>query len=211
MPPKPLPARVVPQATPPATATATTPAAPAPAPPAPATPPAASPARKKKKKKGKGKGPALYDGDDEDDDDMPELEPVTLNGRPHAQHTGLSPELESVHLSTTASLSASVAAAARYSPTSVAEAELLATADHLARSMEVDPDGPNDEYWASFPDHLRNFVRHTYSQLSSPGNEHQKTQAMYAIAQQIHSGAGVNFTASATVKGTTRKIGRAHV
>lgn len=167
--------------------------------------------KKKKKKKGKGKGKGVgagpqYDGDDEEDEELPELEAVTMNGRGRSgSHTGLSPELESVHLSTTASLSASVAAAARLSPTAAAEAELLATADHLARSMEVDPEGMvNDEYWASFPDHLRNFVRHTYSQLSSPGNEAQKTQAMYAIAQQIHSGAGVNFTASATVKGTTR-------
>jgi hypothetical protein len=204
MPPKPLPARVIPQPPPLATIVRTTPAAtPAPSAPASVAPtPATSPvARKKKKKKGKGKGPALYDGEGEDDDDLPELEPVTMNGRSHAQHTGLSPELESVHLSTTASLSA----ATGLTPTAVAEAELLATADHLARSMEVVPDGMvNDEYWASFPDHLRNFVRHTYSQLSSPGNEHQKTQAMYAIAQQIHSGAGVNFTASTTVKGTTR-------
>ena len=165
--------------------------------------------KRKKKKRGKGKGITMaprYDGDEDEDEDLPELEPVTVNGRGRSgSHTGLSPELESVHLSTTASLSASVAAAARLSPQSAAEAELLATADHLARSMEVDPEGMvNEEYWASFPDHLRNFVRHTYSQLSSPGNEAQKTQAMYAIAQQIHSGAGVNFTASATVKGTTR-------
>lgn len=203
MAPKPLPSRAA-QA-PPAAA-----APPPPAPAAPASPAPAANGKKKKKKKGKGKGVAqgpLYDGDDDDDDDdLPELEPVSMNGRPAAEaHTGLSPELESVHLSTTASLSASVAAAARLSPTAAAEAELLATADHLARSMEGDPDGlVSDEYWASFPDHLRNFVRRTYSQLSSPGDEDEKTQAMYAIAQQIHSGAGVNFTASATFKGTTR-------
>ena len=207
MPSKPLPTRVLTQAPLPVPATA--PPTPAPAP-APASPAQAANGKKKKKKKGKGKGVALgpqYDGDDEEDEDMQELiEELPVNGRPRSgSRAGLSPELESVHLSTTASLSASVAAAARLSPTAVAEAELLATADHLARSMEVDPEGMvNDEYWASFPDHLRNFVRHTYSQLSSPGNEDEKTQAMYAIAQQIHSGAGVNFTASATVKGTTR-------
>lgn len=198
--PKPLPE--VDPPLPPATATA-------PSTPLPSSPAQASTgAKKRKKKKGKGKGVAtLYDGDDEDDEDLPELEPATIpNGRGRsASHTGLSPELESVHLSTTASLSASVAAAARFNPAAVAEAELLATADHLARSMEADPEGmSSDEYWASFPDHLRNFVRHTYSQLSSPGDEDEKTQAMYNIAQQIHSGAGVNFTAQATLKGLTR-------
>lgn len=170
--------------------------------------------KKKKKKKGKGKSVAVAEFDDEEDEDedgLPPLEP--MNGTAHAQtrsapRTGLSPELESVHLSTTASLSASVAAARRFNPTAMAEAELLATADHLARSMEVDPEGGvNDEYWASFPDHLRNFVRNTYSQLSSGGNEDEKTQAMYAIAQQIHSGVGVNLNATTTAttntKGTT--------
>ena len=173
----------------------------------PATPPAAAaPApttngKKKKKKKSKGKGvdrdaPAEYDGEEEDEDDegaVPPLEPMGMGGLlyEHARtvnRTGLSPELASVHVSTTASLSASLAA--HLKPTTAAEAELLATADHLARSMEGAEGGlVNDEYWASFPDHLRNFVRHTYSQLSSPGNVDEKTQAMYAIAQQMHNGA----------------------
>lgn len=175
--------------------------------------------KKKKKRKGKGKSTANnpYGGEDEyeddEDDDLPTLEPMNgagVNGRhTSVSRTGLSPELESVHLSTTASLSASVAAAARLNPAAVAEAELLATADHLARSMDVDPEGGgggggNEEYWASFPEHLRNFVRNTYSQLRSSGDEDQKTQAMYAIAQQIHAGAGVNLTANATVRGITR-------
>ncbi len=155
--------------------------------------------KKKKKKKSKGKGvdrdaAAEYDGEEEDEDDegaLPGLEPMGGVLYEHARtvnRTGLSPELASVHVSTTASLSASLAA--HLKPTTAAEAELLATADHLARSMEGAEGGlVNDEYWASFPDHLRNFVRHTYSQLSSPGNLDQKTQAMYAIAQQMHSGA----------------------
>ena len=49
--------------------------------------------RKKKKKKGKGKGIApapQYDGDDEEEDELPELEPVTVNGRGRSgSHTGL--------------------------------------------------------------------------------------------------------------------------
>jgi len=171
------------------------------APPAPVPPPSQSVnGKKKKKRKGKGKSTAVED--DDDDEGMPPLEP--MNGSYHTQarsasRTGLSPELESVHLSTTASLSASVAAARRLNPAAIAEAELLATADHLARSMEADPDGGvNDEYWASFPDHLRNFVRNTYSQLSSAGNEDEKTQAMYAIAQQIHSGVGIGLSTNTT-------------
>ena len=174
----------------------------------PATPPAPPPAapatngKKKKKKKGKGKGversePAEYDAEDDEEDDesglppLPALEPMGGMLYEHARavgRTGLSPELASVHVSTTASLSASLAA--HLKPTTAAEAELLATADHLARSMEgAEGELVNDEYWASFPDHLRNFVRHTYSRLSSPGNADPKTQAMYAIAQQMHSGA----------------------
>ncbi|TCD66258.1 hypothetical protein EIP91_001621, partial [Steccherinum ochraceum] len=174
---------------------------------APATPPAAN---GKKKKKGKGKVVAYAEfTEDEGDEDMPPLEPLNGTAQQHrrsASRTGLSPELESVHLSTTASLSAST----RFNPTAIAEAELLATADHLARSMDaVDPEGgggggANSEYWASFPEHLRNFVRHTYSQLSSPGNEDEKTQAMYAIAQQIHAGVGLNLNANSKGQTTTR-------
>ncbi|KAI1787402.1 hypothetical protein LXA43DRAFT_926238, partial [Ganoderma leucocontextum] len=163
----------------------------------PATPPAPPPAapttngKKKKKRKGKGKGvervapvPGTYDPDEfeeeEEEDDETALPPVASlppHSYPHlhahrtVNRTGLSPELASVHVSTTASLSASLAA--HLKPTTAAEAELLATADHLARSMEG-PEGGlvNDEYWASFPDHLRNF-----------------TQAMYALATK-NGGAG---------------------
>ncbi|THH33340.1 hypothetical protein EUX98_g820 [Antrodiella citrinella] len=180
--------------------------------PLPTPAPAAFPATngKKKKKKGKGKAVADYD-EDEDEEDMPPLEPLNGSAQHHRRsgsRTGLSPELESVHLSTTASLSAST----RLNHNAIAEAELLATADHLARSMDgSDPDGGggvgigvNSEYWASFPEHLRNFVRNTYSQLSSPGNEDEKTQAMYAIAQQIHAGVGLNLNAHSKGQTTTR-------
>ncbi len=185
---------------------------------APSSPHPVNGKKNKKKKKGKGKSVAVaadFD-EDEEEDDVPALEPNGTrgyegSGQTRNARTGLSPELESVHLSTTASLSASVAAARRSNPAAaMAEAELLATADHLARSMETDPEGGvNDEYWATFPEHLRNFVRNTYSQLSSGGNEDEKTQAMYAIAQQIHSGVGVNLNGTATAttltnaKGTT--------
>ena len=211
---RPPPARVTRPATPPA--------------PAPAAP-SANGKKNKKKKKGKGKGversapvSSSYEGeefeDEEYEDDetaLPPLEtkpPVHSHSHPHphphlhahrtvTQRTGLSPELASVHVSTTASLSASLAA--HLKPTTAAEAELLATADHLARSMEGAEGGlVNEEYWASFPDHLRNFVRHTYSQLSSAGNADSalKTQAMYAIAQQMSAnkdGGGGRYTPGA--------------
>ncbi|OBZ74306.1 Stress response protein nst1, partial [Grifola frondosa] len=162
--------------------------------------------KKKKKKKGKGRAVDIvntampYDEDeDEDDNGIPPLEPI--HGQPYepltaSGRTGLSPELASVHISTTATLSASLVAATRLNPSTVQEAQLLATAEHLARSMDatVGPDGKvKMDNWV--PGELHNFVRNPCSQLTStPGDEGQlrKTQAMYTIAQQIHSGTAVN-------------------
>ncbi|KZT21322.1 hypothetical protein NEOLEDRAFT_763368 [Neolentinus lepideus HHB14362 ss-1] len=126
--------------------------------------------KKKKKKKGKGRNGetdvvASHEEYDYDESPLPELEPAMGSPR-----TGLSPELESVHLSTTASLSAS-AAAARLNPADFAQAELVATANELYRRMDADPHGgipEDDEYWDSLPAHIRNFA-----------------QALYAIAQQM--------------------------
>jgi ribosomal protein S14 len=158
--------------------------------------------KKKKKKKGKAKGadpnlPANPSFPD-DDEDLPQLEAVTSPppnpGSPRSIHrTGLSPELESVHLSTTASLSASAAATARLNATAaaqVAQAELIATANDLYRRMDT-PD--EDDYWSSMPSHIKNFVKMTYNQSTNPNvnqNERAKAQSMFAIAQQmIDSGA----------------------
>lgn len=167
------------------------------------TPDAAVNGKKKKKKKGKARGadqslPANPSFGD-DDDDLPQLEPVTSPppnlGSPRSIHrTGLSPELESVHLSTTASLSASAAAAARLNATAAAQAELMATANDLYRRMDTDSMPDDDDYWASLPSHIKNFVKMTYSQSTNPNvnqNERTKAQSMFAIAQQmIESGAG---------------------
>jgi Salt tolerance down-regulator len=173
--------------------------------PVPRSPPseAAVNGKKKKKKKGKARGadpnlPANPNFAD-DDDDLPQLEPVTSPppnpGSPRSIHrTGLSPELESVHLSTTASLSASAAAAARLNATAAAQAELLATANDLYRRMDTESMPDDDDYWASLPSHIKNFVKMTYSQSTNPNvnqNERTKAQSMFAIAQQmIESGAG---------------------
>lgn len=188
-----------------------------PVPPAPPSAPVpAANGKKKKKKKGKGKAvegtaPVHYDDEEYEDDGDPALEPLdeATYEQPltrSASRTGLSPELESVHLTTTASLSASAAAAARLSPMADTDVDLAATAEHLARSVNRSAGpgegGKGDDPWKLFPDQLRNFVWHTYSQLSSPGNEVQKTQAMYAIAQQIHAGAGVHVNAGAGKHGT---------
>ena len=99
-----------------------------------------------------------YEEEEEEDDDIPPLEPVPVFPR---SLTGLSPELEAAHLSATASLSATVAAAARNNPTAAAHAELIAAADDLCRRMDADPQGgiaTDDDYWKSLPEHIRNFV-----------------------------------------------------
>ena len=123
--------------------------------------------KKKKKKKNKSKStPAAsesrvdskHEEEEDEDDDMPPLEPAPGLYR---SLTGLPPELEAVHLSATASLSATVAAAARNNPTAAAHAELIAAADDLCRRMDADPQGgisTDDDYWKSLPEHIRNFV-----------------------------------------------------
>lgn len=124
--------------------------------------------KKKKKKKNKVKAtsavpesrvePKYEEEEEEEDDDIPPLEPAPGLYR---SLTGLPPELEAVHLSATASLSATVAAAARNNPTAAAHAELIAAADDLCRRMDADPQGgiaTDDDYWKSLPEHIRNFV-----------------------------------------------------
>jgi len=124
--------------------------------------------KKKKKKKNKAKSTPVvseshvelkYEEEEEEDgDDIPPLEPAPGIYR---SLTGLPPELEAAHLSATASLSATVAAAARNNPTAAAHAELIAAADDLCRRMDADPQGgiaTDDDYWKSLPEHIRNFV-----------------------------------------------------
>jgi hypothetical protein len=125
------------------------------------------PTKKKKKKKNKSKTAPVtsesrteskYEEEEDEDDDIPPLEPAPGLYR---SLTGLPPELEAVHLSATASLSATVAAAARNNPTAAAHAELIAAADDLCRRMDADPQGgisTDDDYWKSLPEHIRNFV-----------------------------------------------------
>lgn len=129
------------------------------------------PTKKKKKKKNRSKPtPApseppvepKYEEEEDEDDDIPPLEPAPGLYR---SLTGLPPELEAVHLSATASLSATVAAAARNNPTATAHAELIAAADDLCRRMDADPQGgisTDDDYWKSLPEHIRNFVSYNW-------------------------------------------------
>ncbi|KIM71687.1 hypothetical protein PILCRDRAFT_16832, partial [Piloderma croceum F 1598] len=212
-------------------------------------PPNGSSKKKKKNKKGKGKeksidtssANAVYntsiahldmydreDEDDEDDDSIPPLEPLPYS-HTGALHTGLSPTLESVHISTTASLTANANNPA-------AQSELLATANDLYRNMGM-MHGPvgeggvkmttttatiglraginmgaaggggamisadDEEYWAAFPPHIKNFVRSVWAQapFESPGDEKAKAQAMYAIAQQmVQSGKTTHTTTTTT-------------
>jgi hypothetical protein len=134
-------------------------------------------AKRKKKKKGKGRAD-VYEDDDEEDTGHPEPAPPVT--------TGLSPELESVHLSANAALDK-----ARPS-----QRELQDTA-HELYSHFMDPPGTNgddgDEYWKNLPAQTREFVRNVHSQaaLSVSGGEVSKAQTMYAIAQQMmQSGKG---------------------
>ena len=180
---------------------------------------------------------AHVDGEDEgidDDDDLPALESTgdhhnhhnhyhhhhhthPDHNHPHINHnyhhhghrrTGLSPELESVHLNTTAKLNASAQAALRMTSTASAQAELLAAANELYRRMESetrDPiidgggrdgvDSNSSEYWAQLPNHIRSFVQTTYAHgAAMSASERQKSEAMLALAQtmvdEAHSRAG---------------------
>lgn len=135
-----------------------------------------------------------------------------INHNYHHHHghrrTGLSPELESVHLNTTAKLNASAQAALRMTSTASAQAELLAAANELYRRMESetrDPiidgggrdgaDNNSSEYWAQLPNHIRSFVQTTYAHgAAMSASERQKSEAMLALAQtmvdEAHSRAG---------------------
>jgi hypothetical protein len=147
--------------------------APVPTPPsAPLPPPPATNGLGKKKKKKKGKGGngddeyvtiPVFQDDYEDEEDVSSLEPADGSPRtgPHAR---MEAEIESVHFhaAPNGNLSPSAAAAARLNATAAAQAELLATANDLYRRMDADPQGgiaDDDEYWASLPAHIRNFVR----------------------------------------------------
>jgi hypothetical protein len=182
----------------PAYTTSSTPDTRSPAPAMLPTPPTTN-GKKNKKKKGKGKEPAVQSATQrlagvgaQDGDfcyDMPSLEDPDL---PRPPRTGLSPMLESVHITTTGYLSASAAAIARSgtSVTTQVHSELLATAHDLhrrnigvqsngrasAKAPQPIPQSPlpkmngtnasgiaDDEYWSSFPPHIKNFVSHTES------------------------------------------------
>ncbi|KAG8929910.1 hypothetical protein FRC02_004887 [Tulasnella sp. 418] len=142
-------------------------------------------AKKKKKKKGKNKanpgGGAEGVLQDDDDDGLPPL----MQSYPHPTKNpppsgiALSPDLESVHLSTTASLTASVGT----------PAELMNTAQDLYRRIDTDPLKISDDpdYWTTLPPTIRTFVQNAYAQgaLNGAATDPERTQAMYSIAQQM--------------------------
>lgn len=125
--------------------------------------------RRKKKKKGKGRSEHV---EDEDDEEMPPLENTTI--------TGLSPELESVHISATAALEKP-----RASPEG-----LEATAAELYNNF-MDPPGHfgtgTDDYWNNLPTQTRDFVRDMHSQAALGGTADMasKAQTMYSMAQHV--------------------------
>jgi len=141
--------------------------------------------KKQKKKKGKGKEPQntpLQDGDHYND--VPSLEDSDMLLPPIS---GLSPQLESVRITTTGYVATSATTLARPGAgvTTQLHGEILATQNDLHwRNIEVQsngrtgrrasqpstqpplpkPNGTNspaladDEYWSSFPPHIKNFV-----------------------------------------------------
>ncbi|KAG8906511.1 vacuolar membrane-associated protein iml1 [Tulasnella sp. 403] len=120
--------------------------------------------------------------DDEDDDEgIPALEPASFSTKTNSR-TGLSPELESVHLSTTASLAAMAATP-----------ELGKTAQDLYRGLDKDMMNiPEDsEYWLSLPPTIKSFVQNAYAHGMFPsggsvgGELHKDQPAMYTAAQQM--------------------------
>ncbi|KAG8215173.1 hypothetical protein J3R82DRAFT_8688 [Butyriboletus roseoflavus] len=195
----------------PATVPATTPNSYSPAP--------AANGKKHRKKKGKGKEPQnapLQDGDF--CDDVPSLEESDMRLPPIS---GLSPHLESVHITTTGYVATSATALPRPGAgvTAQLHGEFLATTpnDLHWRNIEVQSNrrtgtkatqpsfqlpfpkpnaanGPalaDDEYWSSFPPHIKNFA-----------------QTMYNIAQQmVQSDTYLkNGTATATATMATEGI-----
>ena len=190
--------------------------------------------KKHRKKKGKGKEPQntpLRDGDDAaslEESDM-QLPPIS----------GLSPQLESVRITTTGYVATSATALARpgVGVTTQLHGEILATTqnDLHWRNIEVQSNGragtkatqpssqpplpkPNaangpaladDEYWSSFPPHIKNFVSaidtvlRTILLIRVP-----QAQTMYNIAQQmVQSDTYLkNGTATATATMATKGI-----
>lgn len=162
--------------------------------------------RKNKKKKGKGKEPAVptlhpafADPSSYDDDEIPSLEEADS---PTSPRTGFSPVLESVHVSAT-----TISRSGNGTTTQV-QTELLAadlhgnhaeipcnghaggkrphTMPHAPLPKTTGPTGPgmvDEEYWSSFPPHIKTFA-----------------QTMYNIAQQmVQSDSYMKATGTATM------------
>lgn len=122
----------------------------------------------------------------DDDDEMPPLEPaIPAANQPHSR-TGLSPELESVHLSTTATLN-----------NLAATPELSKAAQELYRGLDRDlmSSLPEDsDYWLSLPPTIKTFVQNAYAHGMFPaagnvtGDLEKDRPAMYTAAQQLANG-----------------------
>lgn len=126
--------------------------------------------KRKKKKRGKARS-EVYDDDEEEE--MPPLESTGI--------TGLSPELESAHLSANAALEKARAS----------REELEATATELySHFMDPPPahfGGGTDDYWNNLPTQTRDFVRDIHSQAALAGTADMtsKAQTMYSMAQHV--------------------------
>jgi hypothetical protein len=105
-------------------------------------------------------------------------------------NTGLSPELESVHLRTTASLNPK-------NPNNNINADinqLMATAHHLYqqsslghfRETDIGAFPSAEEYWASLPDKVQNLIRQASNNLT--GSPAERQEALMAIMTSMAKG-----------------------
>lgn len=122
--------------------------------------------------------------EDEDEDDVQ----VSSNGPNHAYaNTGLSPELESVHLSTTASLNPK-------NPNNNINPDLnqlMATAQQLYhsasfRETDIGSFPSAEEYWQNLPDKVQNLIRQASNNLT--GSPAERQEALMAIMTSMAKG-----------------------
>ncbi|KAH8114975.1 hypothetical protein DFH11DRAFT_1590736 [Phellopilus nigrolimitatus] len=130
---------------------------------------------------------------DDEEDDLPALEPCSVPAAFPRMRTGLSPDLESVHLSTTASLSSLSASAKQghMNMSPAAQNELLAD---LYRKVGFDAAGAvADEVRSNLdalPGGMRTFVQSALAGMAGLGlgADEMKQRTLYAIAQQVLQG-----------------------
>jgi hypothetical protein len=150
---------------------------------------------KKNKKKQKAKAAPTNNysnnipGSQQDEEDEEDVQ-LTATATAGYTNTGLSPELESVHLSTTAALNPK-------NPNNSINADinqLMATAQHLYqqsslghfRESDIGAFPSAEEYWASLPDKVQSIIRQASHNLT--GSPAERQEALMAIMNSMAKG-----------------------